>query len=113
VLGIVQQNEFKARSVEDPALMARARALMPLVEWRAVAQAEQNLNRQLSPGTPPGAVDDLVVKSMLRWFKQDFFSWVRGGSVLAPACNRRTLLCHTPLSLLRPCCLDTHPTDSG
>lgn len=76
VLGIVQQNELKARSVEDPALMARARALMPLADWRAAAQAEQDLNRQLSPGTPPAAVDDLVVKSMLRWFKQDFFSWV-------------------------------------
>lgn len=78
VLGIVQQNEFKARSVEDPVLMSRARALMPLADWRAAAQAEHDLNQQLSPGTPAAAVDDLVVKSMLRWFKQDFFSWVRG-----------------------------------
>lgn len=78
VLGILQHNQFKAKSVEDPQLMARARSLMPLDSWRTAAREQYELNRQLEPGTPTTAVDDLVVKSMLRWFKQEFFSWVRG-----------------------------------
>lgn len=77
VLGIIQQNQFKAKSVEDPQLLARARSLMPLDSWRTAAQQQYELNRQLEPGTPTIAVEDLIVKSMLRWFKQDFFSWVR------------------------------------
>jgi hypothetical protein len=80
VLGIIQQNQFKAQSVEDPQLMARARSLMPLDSWRAAAREEVELNRQLQPGAATTSVDDLVVKAMLKWFKQDFFSWVGGVS---------------------------------
>jgi hypothetical protein len=78
VLGIIQQNQFKAQSVEDPQLMARARSLMPLDSWRTAAREEVELNRQLQPGAATTSVDELVVKAMLKWFKQDFFSWVSG-----------------------------------
>ena len=78
VLGILQANQQKALSVEDPRLFARARSLMPLEAWRQAAREQVELNRLLEPGAATPAVDDLVVQSMLRWFKQDFFSWVRG-----------------------------------
>jgi hypothetical protein len=76
VLGIVQLNQVKAKSVEDPQLMARARSLMPLDAWRETAREQYELNRQLEPGSPTTAVEDLVVQSMMQWFKRDFFSWV-------------------------------------
>jgi hypothetical protein len=77
VLGIVKQNQFKAQSVEDPQLLARACSLMPLDSWRESAREQYELNQQLEPGSPTTAVDDLVVQSMLQWFKRDFFTWVR------------------------------------
>lgn len=84
VLGVIQQNQFKAQSVEDPRLFAQARSLMPLDAWRQQAREQVELNQQLQPAggggggaaTTTAAVDDLVVKSMLQWFKRDFFSWV-------------------------------------
>jgi hypothetical protein len=93
VLNIMQQNQFKAQSVEDEQLLARARSLMPLDSWRTAAQEQHELNRQLEPGTPTTAVDDLIVKSMLRWFKQDFFSWVR------PAFRRAGESVHFPSNI--------------
>lgn len=77
VLGILQQNQTKAQSVEDRQLQARARSLMPLDSWRQAANEQYQLNRQLEPDTVTTAADDLVVKSMLLWFKHDFFAWVR------------------------------------
>lgn len=80
VLGMVQANEFKARSVENPRLMQRAKNLMPLEAWRTAAREEYELNRQLEPGAATASVDDLVVKAMLKWFKQEFFTWVGRGA---------------------------------
>jgi len=77
VLGILRQNEVKALSVEDEQLFARARSLMPLEVWRQSARQHVELNRLLEPGSNTASVNDLVVKSMLQWFKQDFFTWVR------------------------------------
>lgn len=77
VLGILRENEAKALSVEDEQLFARARSLMPLEVWRQSARQHVELNRLLEPGSNTASVNDLVVKSMLQWFKQEFFVWVR------------------------------------
>jgi hypothetical protein len=76
VWAIVQQNQSKAQSVEDQQLQAQALSLMPLQQWRQAAAEQVELNRLLEPGQSTAAVEDLVMKSMLQWFKQDFFSWV-------------------------------------
>lgn len=78
VLGILQQNQTKAQSVENPQLMATARSLMPQLDaWRQAAREQYDLNRELDPGTTTTSVEDLVVQAMLQWFKHDFFTWVR------------------------------------
>jgi hypothetical protein len=69
-----------AAQVEDAALQARARALLPLDQLQREAQEAAELNsllgEQQAAGGMPG-LDDFLVQGLLAFFKRDFFTWVR------------------------------------
>jgi hypothetical protein len=66
LLAVLQGNQRKVLSVEQPGVQARALALMPLQQWRQEAAQQEALNRQLEPGAATTAEADLVVQAMLK-----------------------------------------------
>ncbi len=79
---------------EDPALQAKARALMPLGALQGAADRAAALAAALGPdavaalgagaGGAAGAAggpdrEELLARGLLAWFKTSFFTWVRAG----------------------------------
>ncbi|XP_029977006.1 peptide-N(4)-(N-acetyl-beta-glucosaminyl)asparagine amidase isoform X1 [Salarias fasciatus] len=71
----LQSNFQHVMLYENAELQQKARSAMPHQEMSSAAQSKLEEARRADPGCRVGLEDFLVVE-LLRWFKQDFFSWV-------------------------------------
>ncbi|RVE66659.1 hypothetical protein OJAV_G00109890 [Oryzias javanicus] len=72
---ILQSNFQHVLQYESPELQQKARSVIPHQELADAAGRGLKQAREADPGCKLGAEDFLVLE-LLRWFKQDFFSWV-------------------------------------
>ncbi|CAN9504156.1 unnamed protein product [Ophioblennius macclurei] len=71
----LQSNFQHVMQYENVELQQKARTSMPHQEMASAAQHKLEEARQADPGCKVG-VEDFLVLELLRWFKQEFFSWV-------------------------------------
>lgn len=62
-----------------------ALSVMPLDQLRAEAREEVALNAGLGQAMSLDE-EDILTQKMMRWYKQDFFRWVRPGSGVGSVC---------------------------
>ena len=65
------------QGAENPENQARARALMPIAQWRKEAKEEAAFLADLGVHQDALSEQDLLALKLLSWFKKDFFKWVR------------------------------------
>lgn len=85
-LGRLLSARETAARYEDPALQAKARAVVPVDRLRAAACALVLASCSpdaASPPPPPVFLFDAFMKVLLRWWKDEFFVWVN-----SPPCER-------------------------
>ncbi|XP_037831642.1 peptide-N(4)-(N-acetyl-beta-glucosaminyl)asparagine amidase isoform X2 [Kryptolebias marmoratus] len=71
----LQSNFQHVMQYEKPELQQKARSVIPHQELFSAAQHKLNKLKEADPGCKLG-IEDFLVLELLRWFKQDFFSWV-------------------------------------
>ncbi|XP_069575274.1 peptide-N(4)-(N-acetyl-beta-glucosaminyl)asparagine amidase [Brachyistius frenatus] len=73
--GTLKSNFQHVMMYENPELQEKARSCIPHQELSSAAQHKLKEAKDADPGCKLG-VEDFLVLELLRWFKQDFFSWV-------------------------------------
>ncbi|XP_028252418.1 peptide-N(4)-(N-acetyl-beta-glucosaminyl)asparagine amidase isoform X2 [Parambassis ranga] len=71
----LQSNFQHVMLYESPELQQKARCCIPHQELSSAAQHKLKEAREADPECKLG-IEDFLVLELLRWFKQDFFSWV-------------------------------------
>ncbi|XP_075683299.1 peptide-N(4)-(N-acetyl-beta-glucosaminyl)asparagine amidase [Rhinoderma darwinii] len=71
----LQSNSQHVLMYEQPELQQKAREHIPVSELKASAQEKLQQARSLEPETTVNE-DDFLTLELLRWFKEQFFSWV-------------------------------------
>ncbi|ERL88783.1 hypothetical protein D910_06165 [Dendroctonus ponderosae] len=80
---------------ESPELLARARQLVPVIELELAAQSRfRVLQKQskLNQVELPVSIQEMLILELLRWFKEDFFTWV--DSPLCENCQGESTFSH-------------------
>lgn len=83
----LQSNFQNAMVYENQELQRKARGCIPHEQLSSNAEKKMKEAKQADPGCKVGKEDFLVLE-LLRWFKQDFFSWV--DSLPCSRCGGRT-----------------------
>ncbi|XP_040910202.1 peptide-N(4)-(N-acetyl-beta-glucosaminyl)asparagine amidase [Toxotes jaculatrix] len=71
----LQSNFQHVMLYENPELQQKARNIIPHQQLSSAAQHKLREAKEADPGCKLG-IEDFLVLELLRWFKQDFFSWV-------------------------------------
>uniref|UniRef100_A0A3P8SBX4 Peptide-N(4)-(N-acetyl-beta-glucosaminyl)asparagine amidase n=1 Tax=Amphiprion percula TaxID=161767 RepID=A0A3P8SBX4_AMPPE len=71
----LQSNFQHVMLYENPELQLKARSSIPHQELSSAAQKKLKEAKEADPECKLG-IEDFLVLELLRWFKQDFFSWV-------------------------------------
>uniref|UniRef100_A0AAQ5XR11 Peptide-N(4)-(N-acetyl-beta-glucosaminyl)asparagine amidase n=1 Tax=Amphiprion ocellaris TaxID=80972 RepID=A0AAQ5XR11_AMPOC len=71
----LQSNFQHVMLYENPELQLKARSAIPHQELSSAAQKKLKEAKEADPECKLG-IEDFLVLELLRWFKQDFFSWV-------------------------------------
>ncbi|XP_076611478.1 peptide-N(4)-(N-acetyl-beta-glucosaminyl)asparagine amidase [Chaetodon auriga] len=71
----LQSNFQHVMLYESPELQQKARNAIPHQQLSSAAEHKLNKAKTADPGCKLG-IEDFLVLELLRWFKQDFFSWV-------------------------------------
>lgn len=72
---VLQSNFKRVMQYEDPKLQHKARSLIPHQQLSSAAQHKLKELKEADPACKLG-IEECLVLELLRWFKQDFFSWV-------------------------------------